>query len=62
LHITALRLGEVDILNADFGIFPTGTFSVPEAGISFTYSQSMSGLDVLHIDGSLPEQLFIRVS
>jgi len=60
LHIAALLLGETEILNGNFGIFPTGSFSA--AGISFTYDVSISGLDVVHIDDSLPEQLFIRVS
>ena len=62
IHFVALQLGDEEILNADFGLFPTGSFSIPVAGITVTYNRSISGLDVAQIDGPLPEELFIRVS
>ena len=52
----------MDILNGDFGIFPTGSFSIPAAGVSFTYDRTISGVDVAMFDGPLPEQLQVQVS
>lgn len=61
--VTALRQGSRDILNGEFEIFSPGSYMIVAEGFDFLYNVSFSsGVDVVFIDGPLPEQLLIRVS
>jgi len=62
LFCVALQLGIADILNGN-QIFSPGSYIVAAEGFNFVYNRSSSsGVDVVFIDGPLPDCLFIKVN